>query len=226
MKQKQIWMALVNEVDEVVFCRACRSERQAQKTIVDYLRQHREFDGHAFDHAVFWIGDKDLRLDLMVFPMQPEDFKAVWDQLATFRTDLPLGDKGVYRVIYEIDVGAASAVKAAKTVHEIMRDSDSLPPVLDIIDHKGNKIRIDLSQSKPKASGKEMQSKSTATKITDEMIAKARRLWPNSIDFDFVECTNPECTFIGLVLLGDECCPDCHLDSLQWADENQKEFNL
>lgn len=148
MKHKSIWMAVVNETDEVIFCRACRSECQAQKAIVTYLHNHKEFDGHAFDHAVFWIGDKDLRLDLMVFAMQPDDFKEVWDRLATFRTDLPLDDKGTYRVIYEIDVGAASAVEAAKTVHEIMQDSDSLPPVLDIIDHKGSKIRIDLNQSK------------------------------------------------------------------------------
>lgn len=148
MKHKPIWMAVVNEVDEVVFCKACRSEQQSQKAIVSYLRNNEDFDGHTFDHAVFWIGDKDLRLDVMVFAMQPEDFKDVWDQLATFRTDLPLGDKGLYRVIYEIDVGAASALDAAKAVHDIMRDSDSLPPVLDIIDHKGSKIRIDLCQSK------------------------------------------------------------------------------
>ena len=226
MRHKPIWMAVVNEVDEVVFCKACRSEQQAQKAIVSYLRKNEEFDGHAFDHAVFWIGDKDLRLDVMVFPMQPDDFKDVWDQLATFRTDLPLGDKGIYRVVYEIDVGAASALDAAKTVHQMMQDTDSLPPVLDIIDHKGSKSRIDLAQSKPNASGKGMQPKPNAAKITDEMIAKARRLWPNSIDFDFVECTNPECAFIGLVLLGNESCPDCHLDSLQWADENQQEFSL
>jgi len=148
MKHKPIWMAVVNEVDEVVFCKACRSEQQAQKAIVSYLRKNEDCDGHTLDHAVFWIGDKDLRLDMMVFAMQPEDFKDVWDQLATFRTDLPLGDKGLYRVIYEIDVGAASALDAAKAVHDIMRDKDSLPPVLDIIDHKGSKIRIDLSQSK------------------------------------------------------------------------------
>jgi hypothetical protein len=148
MKHNSIWMAVVNETDEVIFCRACRSERQAQKTIVTYLRNHKEFDGDAFDQAVFWIGDKDLRLDVMVFAMQPEDFRDVRDRLATFRTDLPLGDKGIYRVIYEIDVGAASAVEAAKTVYEIMQDSDSLPPVLDIIDHNGSKIRIDLNQSK------------------------------------------------------------------------------
>jgi len=60
--------------------------------------------------------------------------------------------------------------------------------------------------------------------ITDEMVARARQLWPDAIDFDFVECTN--CTFVGLVQLGEENCPCCRIDSLQWADENQKEFSL
>jgi hypothetical protein len=150
MKQKPIWMAVVNHTDEIIFCRACPSEYRAQKAVVEYLRQNEDFEGKKFDEAVFWIGEKDLRLDLMIFPMQSEDFREVWDRLALFRGDLPLREKGMYRVIYEIDVGASSAVEAAKTVYKIMNDSDSLPPVLDVIDSKGNKIRIDLSQRKRK----------------------------------------------------------------------------
>jgi len=150
MKRKPIWMAVVNHTDEVVFCSACSSECRAQKAVVEYLRQNEDFDGRKFDDVCFWIGEKDLRLDLMVFPMQPEDFREVWNRLAVFRNDLPLKEKGLYRVIYEIDVGASSAVEAAKTVHEIMNDSDSLPPVLDVIDNRGSKIRIDLSDSKKK----------------------------------------------------------------------------
>ena len=64
--------------------------------------------------------------------------------------------------------------------------------------------------------------------VTDKMISKAHQSWPDAIDFDFVECTNPECPtgFVGLVELGGLICPDCGLDSLQWADEDQKEFSL
>lgn len=62
--------------------------------------------------------------------------------------------------------------------------------------------------------------------ITNKMIARARQAWPDAIDFDFVECTNPDCTFVGLVQLGEELCPDCQLDALQWADETCKEFSL
>ena len=146
MKAKRIWMAMVNDCDTVVFAQGCRSKRKAESAIVSYLQKNEDFDGKDFGEACFWIGEHDLRLDLMVFDMKPEDFKAVWNELALFRDDLPLKEKGLYRVVYEIDVGADSAVEAAKTVHEMMTDSDSMPPVLDVIDSKGTKIRIDLSK--------------------------------------------------------------------------------
>ncbi len=150
MKHTKIWMALVTDDDEVVFSCACPSERKAEKSIVAYLQKDQDFDGRDINEACLWIGDNNLRLNLMIFEMQPEDFKDVWNRLALFRNDLPLREKGLYRVIYEIDVGASSAVEAAKTVHKIMSDLDSLPPVLDVIDSKGKKIRIDLSERKQK----------------------------------------------------------------------------
>jgi hypothetical protein len=146
MKQRNIWMTLVTDGDEVAFRCACPSERKAEKAVVAYLRKDQGFDGKDINEACLWIGDHDLRLNLMVFEMQSEDFKSVWDRLALFHSDLPLREKGLYRVIYEIDVGAGSAIQAAKAVHDIMTDRDSQPPVLDVIDNRGNKIRIDLSQ--------------------------------------------------------------------------------
>jgi hypothetical protein len=62
--------------------------------------------------------------------------------------------------------------------------------------------------------------------ITDDMIAKARLLWPDAIDFDVVQCTNADCGFMGLVQLGQERCPDCEQEELRWADANLKEFSL
>lgn len=146
MKTQKIWMAMVTDDNEVVFSCACPSERKAEKAIVAYLRRDQDFDGRNINEACLWIADNNLRLNLMIFEMQPEDFKDVWDRLALFRGDLPLREKGLYRVIYQIDVGADSATQAAKTVHEIMTDLDSLPPILEVIDNTGNKIRIDLSQ--------------------------------------------------------------------------------
>jgi len=148
MKKKSIWMAVVNDSNTVVFARACPNRRKAETAIVAYLREHNDFDGNCFDEACFWIGERNLRLDLMIFQMYPEDFREVWKCLPYFRADLPLREKGLYRVIYEIDVGASSAIEAAMTTYEMMGDSESIPPVLDVIDNKGNKIRIDLSQRK------------------------------------------------------------------------------
>ena len=148
MKKKSIWMAVVNDNNTAVFTKACLNRRKAKTAIVAFLREHRDFDGNGFDEACLWIGDKDLRLDLMIFQMHPEDFREIWKCMPYFRTDLPLREKGLYRVIYEIDVGASSAIEAARTTYEMMGDSESIPPVLDVIDNKGNKIRIDLSKRK------------------------------------------------------------------------------
>lgn len=148
MELPKIWMAILTEDSEVVFSCACPTERKAEKAIVAHLQKDSGFDGKDINDACFWIGENDLRLNLMIFEMQPEDFQDVRDQLALFRDDLPLREKGLYRVIYQIDVGAQSAVEAAKTVHEIMQDSDSLPPVLEVIDNKSNRIKIDLSKER------------------------------------------------------------------------------
>jgi len=148
MKKKSIWMAMVNDSNSVVFAKACPNRRKAETAIVAYLREDKDFEGKGFDEACFWIGERNLQLDLMIFQMYPEDFKEVWKHLPYFRADLPFKEKGLYRVIYEIDVGASSAIEAARSAHEMMGDSESIPPVLDVIDNKGTKIRIDLSKRK------------------------------------------------------------------------------
>ena len=55
------------------------------------------------------------------------------------------GDETLFRVVYVIDVGAANPLAAAEEVYRIMTDPDSLPPVLDVMDHCGKVTRIDLS---------------------------------------------------------------------------------
>jgi len=44
-----------------------------------------------------------------------------------------------------IDVNAMNPRQAAERAHEIMRDPQSLRPVLDIIDSGGRQTRVDLS---------------------------------------------------------------------------------
>jgi hypothetical protein len=49
-------------------------------------------------------------------------------------------------VVYTIDINAMNARQAAQRAHEIMKDPQSMPPVLDVIDFRGRLTRIDLSE--------------------------------------------------------------------------------
>jgi len=64
-----------------------------------------------------------------------------------FIIDPPPKEKGLYRVVYVIDIGAESSLDAAKKTHEIMTDPDSLAPVLEVVDQSGKVTKIDLSKS-------------------------------------------------------------------------------
>ena len=57
-----------------------------------------------------------------------------------------IGDEPLFRVVYMIDVDAADAREAAEYTHRIMTDPESLRPVLQVIDSKGNSTEIDLSE--------------------------------------------------------------------------------
>jgi len=48
--------------------------------------------------------------------------------------------------VYVIDVNATDAQGAAVKVHRIMQDPDSLAPILDIIDSRGQGTRVDLAE--------------------------------------------------------------------------------
>lgn len=149
MKRKQVWMSVVTHENEVVFSKVCQSKRKAEKAAVEYLRKNEEFDGKDFGEACFWIGERDLPLDLMIFPMEPEEFE---DVRIPFPVSVapPPNEKGLFRVVYVIDVGAGNINEAAVNAYEMMSASDSLPPVLEVIDNKGNKIKIDLSERRKK----------------------------------------------------------------------------
>ena len=62
------------------------------------------------------------------------------------------GDEPLYRVVYVIDVNAANPRGAAEYVRQVMMDlvrPDSCPPVLEVIDHRGKVVSVDLSQGAP-----------------------------------------------------------------------------
>lgn len=64
-----------------------------------------------------------------------------------YRIEHPPKEKGLYRVVYVIDIGAKSPLDAAKKTHQIMADHDSIAPVLEVIDQGGKVTKIDLSKS-------------------------------------------------------------------------------
>jgi len=56
------------------------------------------------------------------------------------------GIERLYRVVYVIDVSAPNPQRAAQCAYEIMADTDSMRPVLDVLDAAGRCTRVDLSQ--------------------------------------------------------------------------------
>ena len=145
MKKKNIWMAVVNCSTTVVFAKGCLSQEKAEMKIVEYLQKNEEFEGKDFGEACFWIGEKDLRLDLMVFEMAAEDFELEQVKAGLF-IEPPPDENDAYLVIYVIDVVAGGAIQAAKLTHQIMIDPDSLPPVLEVVDQNSKVTKIDLSK--------------------------------------------------------------------------------
>ena len=56
------------------------------------------------------------------------------------------GPERLYRVVYVIDVSAMNPQQAAEHAYEIMRDAQSMRPILDVLDSAGQPTRVDLSE--------------------------------------------------------------------------------
>ena len=59
----------------------------------------------------------------------------------------PPREKGLFRVVYVIDIAASSYLEAAMSAHEIMTDPEAIAPVFDVMDSYGNVTEVDLSKS-------------------------------------------------------------------------------
>ncbi len=60
----------------------------------------------------------------------------------------PPKDQGLlplFRVVYAIDVDAKNETEAAKKAYRMMRDKDSLAPILTVINSDGKATQIDLA---------------------------------------------------------------------------------
>jgi hypothetical protein len=113
---------------------------QAGREIPDQSIRQIATDGGQFDHLDsrevddlcqrLNVGERSRPRPSMVIDPPPEE----------------RGEEPLFRVVYAIDVSAASPQAAARQVHRIMADGDSLPPVLDVMDHRGKVVRIDLAE--------------------------------------------------------------------------------
>ena len=56
------------------------------------------------------------------------------------------GPEPLWRVLYTIDVNAADANTAAVAAHQMMKDPESWPPVLEVMDSQGHESRVDLAE--------------------------------------------------------------------------------
>ena len=57
-------------------------------------------------------------------------------------------EEPLFRVVYVLDVNAGDAHAAAEYTQRIMTDPNSMLPVLQVIDHKGKTISVDLSENR------------------------------------------------------------------------------
>lgn len=59
----------------------------------------------------------------------------------------PPKEKGLFRVVYTIDVTASNVKQAAENAFQMMQSKDSFAPVLVVMDSKGKQITIDLADT-------------------------------------------------------------------------------
>lgn len=59
----------------------------------------------------------------------------------------PPKEKGLFRVVYSIDVSASDIKQAAENAFQMMQSKDSFAPVLVVMDSKGKQTTIDLADT-------------------------------------------------------------------------------
>lgn len=72
----KIWLAIVLDENDVVFRKVCQSEQSAEVAIVKYLQKNKDYDLHDFSYAFFWIEENNLKLNLLVFETELEEFES------------------------------------------------------------------------------------------------------------------------------------------------------
>ena len=156
-RQKQ-WILAIADKGIIAYAEAYRSKKMAEQGLVDYLRQEENYDGpDEISEAANWLTEHDERLSADIFAAEPcqensdngvsTDAPYEAKRLSTIEPPpQESGPEPLWRVLYTIDVNAADARKAALAAHQMMKDSQSWPPVLEVMDSQGHVQRVDLAE--------------------------------------------------------------------------------
>ncbi len=152
---KEVWLVAVADRGIVAHVHAFANAKAAITALAAYLTEYNGYAGPANIRAIRrWLRRHDENLSVEI-TCQRWDEGAAAGVRCTSKPGRGLvipppphdrGEEPLYRVVYQIDVNARDKREAAESVHRTMTDPDSMPPVLEVIDHRGHTTAIDLSK--------------------------------------------------------------------------------
>ena len=148
-QQKEVWVLAVTDRGIVVHTHAYNSRLRTEKAMLDYLRSYQGYKGKDnVAEACDWLSRQEgtLRVDICSTQIDCSD-TASQSGLTIVPPHEEKGEEPLFRVVYVIDVNATDVQAAAKYTHQIMMDPNSMLPVLQVIDHKGQTVTVDLSEN-------------------------------------------------------------------------------
>jgi len=148
--QKEVWVLAVMSKNMVVHTQAYNSRFRAEKAMLDYLRSYEGYGGKDnVTEACDWLAKQEGTLKVDICSTQV-DCPGASGPLGLTISPPPKdsGEEPLFRVVYVIDVNADDIKAAAEYTHQIMADANSMLPVLQIIDHTGKTVTVDLSENR------------------------------------------------------------------------------
>ncbi len=146
--QKEVWVLAVMSKNMIVHAQAYNSRYRAEKAMLDYLRSYEGYDGKdSVAKACDWLAKQEgtLRVDICSTQIDCSGASLLLG-LTISPPPKDSGEEPLFRVVYIIDVNTADVQAAAEYTHRIMADPNSILPVLQVIDHTGKTVTVDLSE--------------------------------------------------------------------------------
>jgi len=156
---EKLWVAAVTSRGNVVYAVAVAGKDKAVKALAEYFKTEEGYAGPAeLPGICAWLAEYDEHLGIEIFAAS---LNIAGDSLCSCDgPDNPKAQRGLvidpppreegpeplYLAVYAIDVNAGSAQEAAERAYQIMVDSQSRRPVLEVLDHSSRCVRVDLSR--------------------------------------------------------------------------------